>query len=104
MLGKEQVGALNDVLEVWLALGVDKVRNVRDVDCLGSSTAGHKEIGLDSEMEVVSEISSIGNDLSGWESASPTEQGAIAYKEAEYPSGQRGSGNLQVQASPWQRS
>jgi len=69
LLGEEQVGAFNNVLEVWLALGVDKVRNVRDVDCLGSSTTGHKEIGLDSEMEVVSEISSIGNDLAGYKSA-----------------------------------
>ena len=65
MLGKEQVGALDNVLEVWLALGVDKVRDVRDVDRFGSATTGYKEIGLDSEMEVVSEISSIGNDLAG---------------------------------------
>jgi hypothetical protein len=65
LLGKEQVGALDNVLEVWLALGIDKVWNVRDVDCLGSTTTWYKEIGLDSEMEVVSEISSIGNDLPG---------------------------------------
>ena len=69
MLGEEQVGAFDDVLEVWLALGVDKVRDVRNVDCLGSTTTGHKEICLDSEMEVVSEISSIGNDLAGYKSA-----------------------------------
>lgn len=65
MLGEEQVGAFNDVLEVRLALGIDEVRDVRDVNCLGSTTTGHKEISLDPEMEVVSEISSIGNDLAG---------------------------------------
>ena len=65
MLGEEQVGAFNNVFEVWLALGVDKVRDVRNVDCLGSTTTGYKEICLDSEMEVVSEISSVGNDLAG---------------------------------------
>ena len=65
MLGEEQVGPFDDVLEVWLALGVDKVRDVRNVDCLGSTTAGYEEVGLDSEMEVVSEIGSIGNDLAG---------------------------------------
>jgi len=65
LLGEEQVGAFNDVLEVWLALGVDKVCDVRNVDCLGSTTTGYKEICLDSEMEVVSEISSVGNDLAG---------------------------------------
>jgi len=65
LLGEEQVGPFDDVLEVWLALGIDKVGNVRDVDCLGSTTTGHKEVGLDSEMEVVSEISSVGNDLAG---------------------------------------
>jgi hypothetical protein len=65
LLGKEQVGALDDVLEVWLALGIDKVRDVRDVDRFGSSTTWYEEICLDSEMEVVSEISSIGNDLAG---------------------------------------
>lgn len=63
MLGKEQVGALDDVLEVWLALWVDKVVDIRDVDGLGSATTGYKEIGLDSEMEVVSEISSVRDDL-----------------------------------------
>jgi hypothetical protein len=76
LLGKEQVGALDNVLEVWLALGVDKVRDVRDIDCLGSPTTGYKEIGLDSEMEVVSEISSIGNDLAGYRSATTTERQA----------------------------
>jgi hypothetical protein len=65
LLGKEQIGTLDDVLEVGLALRVDKVRDVRDVDGLGSSTTGYKEVGLDSEMEVVSEISSIRNDLAG---------------------------------------
>jgi len=65
LLGKEQVGALDDVLEVWLALWVDQVVDVRDVDGLGSTTTGNKEIGLDSEMEVVSEISSVGNDFAG---------------------------------------
>jgi len=65
LLGKEQVGALDNVLEVWLALSVDEVRDVRDIDCLGSTTAGYEEVGLDSEMEVVSEIGSIGNDLAG---------------------------------------
>lgn len=63
LLGKEQIGALDDVLEVWLALWVDKVVDVRDVDGLGSTTTGNKEIGLDSEMEVVSEISSVRDDL-----------------------------------------
>jgi len=70
LLGKEQVGAFDDVLEVWLALSVDKIRDVRDVDCLGSTTTGYEEICLDSEMEVVSEVSSVGNDLAGLESAS----------------------------------
>jgi hypothetical protein len=104
LLGKEQVGALDNVLEVWLALGVDKVRDVRDIDCLGSSTTGYKEIGLDSEMEVVSEISSIGNDLAGYWSATTAEEIELAYKEAGCPSDQQGSGNLRVRASPWQRS
>jgi len=63
LLGKEQVGALDDVLEIWLALSINQVRNIRNIDGLGSTTTGHKEIRLDSEMEVVSEISSIGNDL-----------------------------------------
>lgn len=72
MLGEEQVRTFDDVLEVWLALGVDEVCNVRDIDCLGSTTTGHKEIGLDSEVEVVSEISSIGNDFAGCRSASAT--------------------------------
>lgn len=63
MLGKEQVGAFDDILEIWLAVRIDQVRYIRDVDGFWSTTTWHKEIGLDSEMEVVSEIRSIGNDL-----------------------------------------
>lgn len=69
MLGKEQIGALDDVLEIWLAFWVDKVVDIRDVDGLGSATTGNKEIGLDSEMEVVSEISSVRDDLASLWSA-----------------------------------
>lgn len=36
LLGEEQVGALDDVLEVGLALGVDQRSDVGDVDSLGT--------------------------------------------------------------------
>lgn len=35
LLSDEQVGTLDDVLEVWLALRVDKSSNIRDIDSLG---------------------------------------------------------------------
>jgi hypothetical protein len=65
LLCEEQVGAFDDILEIWLAIRVDQVRYIGNVDGFWSTTTGHKEIGLDSEVEVVSEISSIRNDFSG---------------------------------------
>lgn len=47
-----------------LAIRVDQLVDVGDVDGLGSSTARNEQVGLDSEVEVVSEVGSIGNDLS----------------------------------------
>lgn len=37
LLGQEQVGALDDILEVGLALGIDESRHVGDVDRLRSA-------------------------------------------------------------------
>ena len=37
LLREEQIGALDDELEVRLALGVDESGNVRNVDCLRSA-------------------------------------------------------------------
>lgn len=105
LLGKEQVGALDDILEIWFTVRVDQVRYVRDVDGFWSTTTWYKEIGLDSEMEVVSEICSIGDDFSSYMvSVIADHRGGGTYKEAEYLSGQRESGTLRVRASPWQRS
>lgn len=31
LLGEEEVGTFNDVLEMWLALGIDERRHIRDI-------------------------------------------------------------------------
>lgn len=64
LLRKEEVGTFDDVLEVWLAITVDQVGNVGDVDSFWSTTTWDKQVGLDSEVEVVSEICTVWNDLS----------------------------------------
>lgn len=46
LLGEEQVRTLDDILEVRLALGVDKCCDVRHVDRLGASTARDEQVRL----------------------------------------------------------
>jgi len=67
LLGEEQVGALDDVLEVRLALGVEEAGDVGDVDSLGTTTAGNEEVGLVAEVSSVAEIRAIGNDRASCE-------------------------------------
>lgn len=67
LLGEEQVGAFDDVLEMGLAVGVDELGNVGNVDGFGTTTTGNKEVGLDAEVEVVSEFSTIGDDFTAWQ-------------------------------------
>lgn len=63
---KEEVGTLDDVLEVGLAITVDQVGDVGNVDSFWSTTTWDKQVGLDSEVEVVSEICTVGDDLSSY--------------------------------------
>jgi hypothetical protein len=44
LLGEEQVGALNDILKVGLALGIDESRHVGDVDSLRSAFNFNRDI------------------------------------------------------------
>ena len=63
LLRKEQVGALDDVFKVGLAVAVDQVGDVADVDRLGATAAGHKQVGLDAEVEAVAELGPVRDNL-----------------------------------------
>jgi hypothetical protein len=65
LLREEEVGTLNYVLEVGLAIGIEKVRNVGDVDSFGTASARDEEVGLDTEVEGVTEVGPVGDDLAG---------------------------------------
>ena len=67
MLSEEQVGTLDDVLEVGLALGVEEAGDVGDVDGFGTTTAGDEEVGLVTEVSSIAEVGAIRNDLAGYE-------------------------------------
>ena len=78
MLGQEQVGTLDNVLEVRLALLVDQLADVRNIDRLRSkyilssqsdalnwyhvpSTARYKDVGLVTQMSAVPKVGAICN-------------------------------------------
>lgn len=63
MLGEEQVGTLDNVLKVRLAFRVDELVDVGNVDCFRSTTAGNEKIGLDAEVEGISERSTVRDNL-----------------------------------------
>ena len=65
LLGDEQVGSLDNVLEVALALGVEKLVDVGQVDSLGSTSTRHEHVGLETEVGGVPKGQAIGNDLAG---------------------------------------
>lgn len=67
LLGEEEVGTLDNVLEVGLALGIDETRDIRDVDGFGTTTTGDKEVALDAEVEAVTELGAVGDNLARWE-------------------------------------
>lgn len=50
LLGKEQVGALHNILEVGLSLPIDKSSNIRDVDGLRSVTSRYT-VSKDSDIQ-----------------------------------------------------
>ena len=66
LLCEEQVGALDDILEVRLALRVDERRDVGDVNGLGASTARDEEIGFEPEMSGVPEVGAVDDNLSSY--------------------------------------
>lgn len=63
MLGEEQVGTLDNVLEMRLALRVDELIDVGDVDRFRPTTARNEKVGLDAEVEGISERSTVGDNL-----------------------------------------
>jgi len=82
LLGNEQVGTFNDVLEVGLSVVVNQARNIGDVNSLGTerqhetemfkildrkhlpTTARHEDISLEPQVSIVPEVGTIGNNLS----------------------------------------
>lgn len=69
MLGEKQVGTLDNVLEVRLALRVDELVDIGNVDGFGSTTAGNEKVGLDAEVEGISERGTVGDNLAGYRSS-----------------------------------
>ncbi|KAI3480571.1 hypothetical protein L1887_57291 [Cichorium endivia] len=61
--GDEQVGTLDDVLEVRLSILVKELVDVGDVDRLGSAAARHEEVGLEPEVGSVAESNAVRNNL-----------------------------------------
>lgn len=54
---------LDDVLEVGHTLGVPELRDVVDVDGLGTATAGHEDVGLVAEVGRVAEVGAIRDNI-----------------------------------------
>lgn len=69
LLGEKQVGTLDNVLEVRLALRVDELVDIGNVDGFGSTTAGNEKVGLDAEVEGISERGTVGDNLAGYRSS-----------------------------------
>jgi hypothetical protein len=65
LLREEEIGTLNHVFEVGLALLIEERIHVGDVDGLRSTTTGNEEIGLEPQVSTVTEISSIQHDFAG---------------------------------------
>lgn len=63
-LSDKEVGSLDQVLEVGNSLRVPELRDVGDVDRLGTSSARHEDVGLVAEVSAVAEVGSIGDDFS----------------------------------------
>lgn len=86
LLREEQIGALNNILEVGFALSIDQGSHIGDIDSLRStnnrcisinhtrsrinipSTTWNEEISLETEMRAVTEVGTIKNDLTGYQS------------------------------------
>lgn len=56
----------DDVLDLRLALVIEQLGDVADVDSLRSTAAGYQDVGLVPEVRGVAESSTFGNDLSVW--------------------------------------
>ena len=70
LLCQEEIGALDDVLEVGFSVRVDERSHVGDVDSLGATTTGHKQVSLEPQMSSVSEVGAIEDDLARYRSMS----------------------------------
>ena len=66
LLGDEQIGALDNVLEVRFAFCVRQRSNVGYVDSLRAPTTRHEQVRLEPEMCPISEICAIQNNLAGY--------------------------------------
>jgi hypothetical protein len=64
-LREEQVGTLDDVLEVRFALGINQTSNIRDVDGFGASATRYKKVCLKPQMGPVPEICAVEDDFAG---------------------------------------
>ena len=66
-MSDKEVGSLDEVLEVGDSLRVPELRDVRNVDRLGTSSTRHEDVGLVTEVSSVAEVCSVGDDFSSCE-------------------------------------
>ena len=62
-MGEEQVGALDDILVVRLALFIEQLSYIRNRDGLGPSTARHEDVRMVAEVRIVPEVGAVRDDL-----------------------------------------
>ena len=65
-LSDEEVGALDEVLEVGDALRVPQARDVGDVDRFWTTSARDEDVGLEPEMCAISEVGTVRDDFTGF--------------------------------------
>jgi hypothetical protein len=88
LLSQEQVGSFDNILEVGLALRVDELADVGDVDGFGTveivssnhafkwkpipSTARDEDVGLEAQVGAIPEVNAIRNQFSSYKDKSIT--------------------------------